>query len=264
MPDTPSDEQTPDSAQPGPAPDAPVGLWVQPVRPSRPAAHDTSKAWMVTFTDLVALMLTFFVLLYAMSNVQLPKWQQLTDSLATNLNRVRDVEVVRPAHDLNASTASREPGEDLDYLARLLRNAATAEPSLADSIIVRQSDRLIIALPGDLLFGPGANVLGKKGARAVFTLGGMLRSLSNAVEVAGHADPSKVQGQSGGNWGLSVERATTVAGLLEKAGYGRDIVVRGYGSSRFDTLDETLSAAQRESLARRVDIVIHDYAAEAR
>jgi len=219
---------------------------------------------MVTFTDLVALMLTFFVLLYAMSNVEPPKWRQLADSLAVNLNRMRDVEVIRPAHELNADTADREPGEDLDYLARILRNSAKKEPSLAESVIVRQSDRLLIALPGDLLFGPGANALDKNGARAAFTLGGILRSLSNAVEVAGHADPTLAHGQPGGNWGLSVARAATVARLLEKAGYARKVVVRGYGSSYFDTLSGTLSDSQRQSLARRVDIVIHDYAAEAK
>ncbi len=40
-----------------------------PETENAPEAQGPSKAWMVTFTDLVSLMLTFFVMLFAMSNV---------------------------------------------------------------------------------------------------------------------------------------------------------------------------------------------------
>jgi len=68
-----------------------TGLSVRPVAsqiaardPSCPPAESqrSSQAWLVTFTDLVALMLTFFVMLFAMSKVEQRKWQNLTDALA--------------------------------------------------------------------------------------------------------------------------------------------------------------------------------------
>ncbi|MBT3305153.1 MAG: chemotaxis protein MotB, partial [Alphaproteobacteria bacterium] len=41
--------------------------------------------WLITFTDLVALMLAFFVMLFAMSNVKVSDWQNVIDSLSQTL-----------------------------------------------------------------------------------------------------------------------------------------------------------------------------------
>ena len=45
-----------------------------------------SNAWMVTFADLTALMLTFFVLLFSMSKVETSHWEAIVDSLKHELN----------------------------------------------------------------------------------------------------------------------------------------------------------------------------------
>ena len=45
-----------------------------------PRARRPSKAWMIIFTDLVSLMLTFFVMLFAMSNVKVDKWDSMIDA----------------------------------------------------------------------------------------------------------------------------------------------------------------------------------------
>src|SRR3546814_7872199 len=46
-----------------------------------------AQAWLLTFTDLTALMLTFFVLLFSMSTIEKPNWQSLVNSLAPRLDR---------------------------------------------------------------------------------------------------------------------------------------------------------------------------------
>ena len=45
-----------------------------------------SKGWMITFADLLSLMLAFFVLLFAMSKVEVDSWKALVDSLSNRLN----------------------------------------------------------------------------------------------------------------------------------------------------------------------------------
>ena len=44
------------------------------------------RAWMITFADLTALMLTFFVLLFSMSKVETSTWEAIVDSLKHELN----------------------------------------------------------------------------------------------------------------------------------------------------------------------------------
>ena len=45
-----------------------------------------STVWLVIFADLVALLLTFFVMLFSMSNVTVESWQKMVDALTDALN----------------------------------------------------------------------------------------------------------------------------------------------------------------------------------
>ena len=49
-------------------------------------ASGLSSVWLVIFADLVALMLTFFVMLFSMSNVTAESWKKMVDALADALN----------------------------------------------------------------------------------------------------------------------------------------------------------------------------------
>ncbi len=49
---------------------------------------------------------------------------------------------------------------------------------------------------------------------------------------------------------------------LQSNCYRKDMVALGFGDARFADLPQDLPAAQRRALARRVDIVIHETAAQ--
>ncbi|MFP4387114.1 MAG: flagellar motor protein MotB, partial [Alphaproteobacteria bacterium] len=51
--------------------------------------------WLITFTDVMALMLTFFVLLYSMSSPQEEKWKEMTRGLTQKLNAFEAAEYNR-------------------------------------------------------------------------------------------------------------------------------------------------------------------------
>src|SRR5690606_16824486 len=108
----------------------------------------------------------------------------------------------------SAEAVERAPGTDLDYLAAVLQEQMRANADLAQVRIAHDGDRLVISVPGDLLFASGSTELGAAGEKTVFVLAGVLRSLRNVIEIAGHADPQ--QPRSGAyptNWELSLARA---------------------------------------------------------
>lgn len=225
--------------------------------PQAPGGPRVSQAWMITFTDLVALLITFFVMLFAMSQVEERKWENLTRALSDNLDVVREVTVALPPEDLGIEPVETVPGVDLDYLATLLRQSMESEAELAGGFVTRLSDRLIISLPADLLFAPGRAGLETTGERSAYALGGLLRHIDNRIEVAGHADPQGTRGRYPSNWELSLDRAIAVARMLRKAGYQGEATARGHGDSHFAQLSPALSAERRNSLARRVDVIVH-------
>lgn len=219
---------------------------------------DSTGAWMVTFTDLVALLLTFFVMIFAMSTVKVADWQSLTESLRRQLSSVVGTPTATPSMRLDVPTAERAPGTDLDYLFELLRGQLRGTPPLDQARMRLEEGQLYVSLPSDLLFRPGGYDLTDEAAEAVFAIGGVLRNLSNMIEVVGHADPRKPQRSYPSNWELSLLRARAVAAALRDAGVEDAIRARGHGDALFHQLPETGSAAERRALARRVDLVIQD------
>ncbi len=221
--------------------------------PERPAQK---KAWMIIFTDLVSLMLTFFVMLFAMSNVKVDKWDSMIDTLSQSLNVTRAKAVVTSSAEYNVSTIVRKQAINLDNLASVLEKTVAEDEVLAHSRIMRLQDRLVIALPGDLLFAPARADLSEKAREAVFNLGGVLRNIGNQIGVDGHTDPVLVTGGAyTSNWELSLARAAAVANALRRSGYTEDIVAYGFADSRFSQLPD-LPVDQRRALGRRVDIVV--------
>ncbi len=222
-----------------------------------PADAAPSRAWMITFTDLVSLMLTFFVLLFAMSHVKIGDWQSTIQALSQSLNPSRQPVTGLSSAPYNIATSFRRQAVDLDYLASVLGQAIRADAGLAGGKVVRLEDQVVISLPGDLLFAPSQTQLSERAGVAVFRLGGMLRNIDNEIGVQGFSAPDATIRD--GVWEQSLGRAVAVANALRRSGYTGDIPVYGYGDSRFKMLPEMPEPARR-AVAQRVDIVVLPHA----
>lgn len=221
------------------------------------AADAPSTAWMVTFTDLVSLMLTFFVLLFSMSSLQMDEWDAMTDTLTQSLNPGKLTTVAAATAEFNIGTIFRRQATDLDYLSGVLERGVAEDEILKTSKIMLLDDRLVVALPGDLLFPSGRADMPEEAKSALFTLGSLLRNVGNQIGVNGHTDPLPPSTTSGfsSNWELSVARSSAVANALRRSGYTDDILAFGYADSRYGQLPK-LAEAERAKLGRRVDIVV--------
>lgn len=213
-----------------------------------------TKIWMITFTDLVSLMLAFFVMLFAMSNVKVDKWSEMTDALSQSLNPSRQKTTAMPSTQFNIGTIFRKRAINLDYLAGVLEEAVAKDPLLAGAEVLRADEELVLVLPGDLLFAEGQATLAEKGRQALFNLGGVLRNIDNQIIVHGHTrrEPPASDRYSG-NWELSVARAVGVANELRRSGYTEDITALGFADGKYA---DVRHEKQRRLAARRVSIVV--------
>jgi chemotaxis protein MotB len=228
----------------------------------RSEGDDSSSVplWLITFTDVMALMLTFFVLLYSMSSPQEEKWEVMSKGLTQKLNvfdaanfRAGTQDVV--SLDKIDTTRALNVGYVKIVLGRLLE-----QKNITDVMLIENGRRLVISLPSDLLFQSGQTKITDNGRQALFELGGVFTRVKNRIEVIGHTDPRPIVNESKDgyktNWQLSLARAAEVARVLKDVGYDRDITVRGLSSARFDELPEKMSQEERYTLSRRVDIII--------
>jgi chemotaxis protein MotB len=214
--------------------------------------------WMITFTDLIALMLTFFVMLFATHKVERQPWQALIESMNRSLNPGRTSVVQQPRSERNARPLSRHHAYDLGYLESILRHKVESEPDLGGIGFRRLEDRLVLVLPADLLFDPASAVPTAGARRVLLGLSTILGHIGNRISVHGHADPVPLRnGPFRSNWELSIARATAVANELRRAGYHRDIDALGFADTRFAAPSGVEAADRRLATARRVDIVVH-------
>ena len=220
-------------------------------------AQGKSQAWMVTFTDLVSLMLTFFVLLFSMSSIKVDKWETVIDSLTQTLNPSRLQSVAAATAQYNISTIFRKRAIDLGYLEAILSEGIKKDPILSRAQLVLREEGLIIALPGDLLFQAGSANMTADARDALFSLGSVLRNIGNQVGVNGHTDRDKPSDQKySSNWELSIGRAAAVANVIRRSGYEDDVIAFGFADSWYSKLPVSLSDEERNMFSRRVDIVV--------
>ncbi len=78
----------------------------------------------------------------------------MIDALSQSLNASGARAVVVSSADYNVATIVPKQAINLDYLASVLEETVAEDEVLAHSRMMRLEDRLVIALPGDLLFAP--------------------------------------------------------------------------------------------------------------
>lgn len=217
---------------------------------------ESSVGWILIFTDMVALLLSFFVMLFSMSAVPVNEWETTIDILEEALNLSTEEEK-DPTEDYNISSVLLERARtNVNYLLPIIEPKIKQDEIIKDSPIILLDDRIVISLSGDLLFASGKAELTEKGRKALFNLGGVLRNIRNTIGVYGYSEDEKFdRDKYTSDWELSLARAVSVANELKRAGYMEEILSFGYGGARSFRL-ANVSKDRRQSLSRRVDIVI--------
>ena len=212
---------------------------------SGPAAAAKS-IWLISFTDLMCLMLAFFVLAFSMSEPVRERWQAMASSFSA-----RQIQQGRSGSAFNISMLDPRSPINLDYLGTLLGGQFTNDPDLKAIETVRQDDRVVIALPDTLLFEPNQAAFSERGRQALFLLGGVLGRISNRIEVLGHAEVEAVPAEGERDpWELSLSRAVAVGTALHRAGYQRRLAVRAVGA--------TPRSGPAVGRAHLIDVVVRD------
>ena len=213
--------------------------------------------WVITFIDLVTLMLTFFVMMFAMSTPEGGRYHDFAIGLGRTFGGERKPGDTSAGTDTNVMNELKRAALDLDYVANLVEGHMMADEVLRRATLHRLSDRLVISLPGDVIFASNSALLNQSAKAALHHLTTLLINLNNRIAVQGHADPNPIRaGQFASNWELSLSRAGAVAEVLKLSGYEKTISVLGLAETRYVDLDTAIPPARRFPLARRVDVVI--------
>ena len=189
------------------------------------------NAWMVTFSDLVTLLLTFFVMLLSMSTMNVERVQKIMTSFTggSGVLEYTDMGAVSPYEEqlkaLSKLNLNQLPDEEvlLDvFLGRKVEGATAVFDDPTREISLRKTQKGVSLIFGSrLLFDSGSAVLKKEAAAALELAAKIINQINRPISIEGHTDsqPLPGSGEFASNWELSLARALAVRNfLVDRAG----------------------------------------------
>ena len=177
--------------------------------------------WMTTYGDMVTLLLTFFILMFAMSTINEQKFMQAANSLAAALGVLpKDVGLIGEVSPAIGTTGiAREQidiVESMEQIAEIFQEEALQDLA---SIEVTGPGEVLIRMGDKVLFSPGESELKPQAIRVLAGIANSIQEKTETVYIEGHTDNVPISTpEFPSNWELSTSRALSVVRLLEEAG----------------------------------------------
>lgn len=253
--------------------------------------HKGAPKWMVTYSDLVTLVLVFFILLFSMSQIDLVKFESITNSFQSraildflpsavpseNISGDNGLDVGGPSDDEEDEEGKDDAEEEVDVddlidhleewekkadaLAKLMENvdAFLKDENLGDVISAsRTEEGVILVLQDSILFDSAEAQILESGRPFLDEVGHLLKGIPNNVRVEGHTDNRPISTyRYPSNWELSGARAGSVVRyFIEELDLDESrFLIAGYGDTRPVVENKK---PEDWSKNRRVEIVILD------
>lgn len=226
--------------------------------------HTNHERWLLTYADLITLLLALFMMLYAMSVLDLRKYQAFQEAFTQGLggHKTKANEIAPDNQPTAIPTSSPRPEtaksldqEDLKKLKVRLEKMLK-DAGLQDEVQLQLEARgLVMNVVSGVLFPSASATLTSNGEALLKSLETVFASFSNQLVVEGHTDPRPISSSVfPSNWELSTARATAVLRSLLADGI-RDtrLSAAGYADTRPRASNATEAGMARN---RRVDIVV--------
>lgn len=211
---------------------------VEEVKCPKCVCVEGAPAWMTTFADLVTLLLTFFVLLLSMANMEEVKFTEASASIRSAFG----------AHSLPAPSKFSIPIIPSPPVSKFtpIQNEMAAKvykriqsQLKSDNIpeevelIKKEDDTIILRINDTILFKKGSSTVSPTAYPTLRNLADIIRPLPMRLRIEGHTDSTPVSKRKIGNWNLSTDRAVSIMRFFKRGnllpldrmsaiGYGAD------------------------------------------
>jgi len=243
----------------------------------REEKEPNGERWLLTYSDLITLLMIFFVIMYASSTVDATKYKQLSQSLNAAFNGGSGKSIVGGESSVSSSQSTTTPSNTSSNAENAAAAAAATKAleennmknikqnvdnylknnGLSASVSTKIDERgLAVSLNSTLLFDVGKAEVKTAPTKQLISIGKMLKTVNNYIRIEGHTDSTPISNNEfSSNWQLSAIRATNVTELLiSHSGINpQRISSVAYGENRPVATNTTLAGKAKN---RTVDIII--------
>ena len=228
--------------------------------------------WVVTFGDMMSLLLCFFVLLLSFSNTDKQKYKEVAGSLAKAFGIQRQIKAFESPNGENLiaknfdmqflATKTREllgketKKEKKAFEKKIKKEIETRFKNIRNKIaVIVGKNNVTIRLMGGATFDSGKATLNPKMIPLLKQIGSALKGGKGEIIICGHTDNRPVRGKYSSNLRLSIARAATVAEFLINRTHIKPsrISTMGFGQFRPIASNDTPEGRRKN---RRVEITL--------
>lgn len=226
--------------------------------------HINLDRYLITYADLITLLLGLFVILYATSQVNEEKYKEFSNAFT---------DFFKPDKESKASNGNKVltgpknsiPEPIFPYPLKKNIETIKVETEMAMKDYIKKGlfeiksikNGLTLMLPEKLLFQSGKAEIQPEGMKVIDSLMIIMRNLNKTVTIDGHTDSQPIRTfRYESNWHLSVARALNIGySMISKGLPEKNVVIRGFGAQKPIAENSDLNGRARN---RRVEIVITD------
>ena len=244
------------------------------------AEAENSERWLLTYADMITLLLALFVVLFAMSSISQKKFDEFKTGLLQTFSQMQLQSALKggtgllehrslithpgvtpgPPQIAIPQTGAGTPASVSQQSSQLAAqiNAALAQANLANDVQVAVEKRGVVVrlLSDKVFFNTDSAALGPVGSEVVNIIGKVVQPLPNDIDVEGYTDSAPIYGGPfSSNFELSAVRAVTVLEQLMRTDRvsANRLSATGFGATHPIVPN---SNPTNMALNRRVDVVI--------
>lgn len=210
---------------------------------SRGKKEDDENEWLVTFSDLITLILAFFIMIVSVSTIDPMKFERVSRSLSGAVGVEREDEPV----DLKSV---------FELISELIK-----EENLEDQVDVElRPTGVAVTFKGNVLFSSGESEIRQSGFHILARLSEAINSLPYEISVEGHTDDIPISSPIfPSNWELSTARASRVVRYLIDQGVPPvKLTASGYADTKPKAPNRDVTGASipyNQAINRRVELI---------
>ncbi|MBE3582933.1 MAG: OmpA family protein [Limnochordaceae bacterium] len=226
-----------------------------PRRPVEGSDASDADVWLTTYADLISLMLTLFVALFAFANIDQQRFMNVISSVQGALG-------VPPGQRLGSGGIAMSPWlmkaqQERQQLQQVMAQlqAVLPPPGQSGISVVQEERGIVVRFSDQALFDVGQADLRPEAQEVLKQVVPILRRIDNPIRAEGHTDNLPIRtSRFPTNWELSTARASMVVRFLAEQGIDEHrLSAAGYGELRPIASNATPEGRARN---RRVDLVI--------
>ncbi|SEG19194.1 chemotaxis protein MotB [Oceanospirillum linum] len=193
----------------------------------RKAKNEEVPEWMVTFADMMTLLLTFFVLILSFSTTDVERYKSIAEAMQSSFglqelnplsiipadNPPKNENIIEPLKPQPSTEAEDADIENqLESIGNRLETNFTDEIEKGVIIVERDEDHIIIRFPDESAFTSGSDYLEPAVVPVLQKVGQLISEYDMFTIVGGHTDDQPINtDRFRSNWDLSAARAVSVA-----------------------------------------------------